>query len=126
MKTCLWLVFLTLTAWSESGKTLLNYAGELRLSESQRGQLSTSVEDFVQRSGDLRSQMQRAENEVATQTRQRKSLGELRISIEKAEDLRTQLRFNDVVTSRKIRQILTPEQWAHWQRIKRTNNGGQP
>lgn len=125
MKALLLSVALAGMAWSDPGKTLLDYQSELQLSQAQSAQLKTDLTFFVSHSNELRQQLQQAEKLVSQQTASQAPLPQLQSSVEHAEDLRTQLRFQDVTTSRKVRTLLTPEQWERWQQIKRKNSGGK-
>lgn len=107
------------------GKTLLDYTNELHLTSEQSAQLKTDVLFFVQHSEELRRQMQAAERLVSQQIEHHAPLEQLQQSVSRAEDLRTQLRLQDVTTSRKLRRLLTPEQWVQWQQIKQKNSGGK-
>ena len=125
MKLALLVAALSASAWATPGKTLLDYCDQLQLSSAQRSQLQSDVTFFVKHSNELRQQLQQAEKVVSRQIVSQAPLAGLQASLEKAEDLRTQLRFQDVTTSRKVRLLLTPEQWQQWQQIKQKNTGGK-
>jgi hypothetical protein len=107
-------------AWSQPqvGKTILDYGPQLGLDDGQMGQLRTTVTTFMERSASLKKQLKTAESVVASQTQKRLGIDKIRQSVEASEEIRTQIRLNDVVTSRKIRTILTVQQWAQWEKIK--------
>ena len=112
----------TYPAWAAPGKTILDYTSELHLSSEQSAQLKTDLLYFVKHSDELRQQLQNAEKSVSAEIQSHASLEQIQKSLERSEDFRSQLRFQDVTTSRKIRRLLTPEQWQQWQEIKRKNS----
>lgn len=125
MKRLLLLLVLTWPALAAPGKTLLDYASELHLSAEQNAQLRTDLLFFVEHSDELRRQLQEAEKQVGQQLQSHAPVPQLQQSVAKAEDLRTQLRYQDVTTSRKVRTVLSSEQWGQWQQIKQKNSGGK-
>ncbi|MFN8611874.1 MAG: hypothetical protein U0931_30295 [Vulcanimicrobiota bacterium] len=125
MRKLLILLALGLPAGAVPGKTMLDYSDELHLSAEQSTRLKADLVFFVKHSDELRTQMQQAEKLVVQKIQAHAALPQLQQAVAQAEDLRSQLRYQDVTTSRKVRALLTAEQWAQWQQIKLKNSGGK-
>ncbi|GMU56132.1 MAG: hypothetical protein AMXMBFR33_52780 [Candidatus Xenobia bacterium] len=131
--TLLILVALSLLASAQTpqpaqkkSKTLVDYQSELGLSDTQVADVKRTLELFKSEIKAYRSQLLETEQSLAARVKAGGSIEEIKADLRQSSDLHFQLRYLDVVTSRKVEAILSPDQMARWREIQQKKRGQAP
>ncbi|MFN8611523.1 MAG: hypothetical protein U0931_28510 [Vulcanimicrobiota bacterium] len=99
-------------------KTVLSFSKELNLGTEQRAQISQAL-------GDLRDQMLSCQQKnlalqkaLSQLLRNHAPLPEIRKKFEEISANEVDAKMADVITARKIQDVLTPEQFENWKAIQ--------
>lgn len=127
--TVLILVALSLLASAQTpqpakkSKTLVDYQSELGLSDRQVADVKRTLDLFKSEIKAYQSQLVETERSLAARIKAGAPIEEIKTDLRQSSDLRFQLRYLDVVTSRKVEAILSPDQMARWREIQQTKRG---
>jgi Spy/CpxP family protein refolding chaperone len=131
--TLLILVALSLLASAQTpqpaqkkSKTLVDYQSELGLSDTQVADVKRTLELFKSEIKAYQSQLLETEQSLAARVKAGGSIEEIKADLRQSSDLHFQLRYLDVVTSRKVEAILSPDQMARWREIQQKKRGQAP
>lgn len=130
--TVLILVALSLLASAQTpqpatkSKTLVDYQSELGLSDRQVADVKRTLDLFKSEIKAYQSQLVETERSLAARVKAGASIEKIKADLRQSSDLHYQLRYLDVVTSRKVEAILSPDQMARWREIQQTKRGQAP
>ncbi len=99
-------------------KTLVDYRSQLQLTDQQIADIKTTLTNFQKSILSQRQQLQRQEAEFQNLLRERAALAEIKKKLREIGETRFQLRYQDVLTSRKVEQILSASQLEQWRSIQ--------
>ncbi len=99
-------------------RTLVDYQTELGLSDEQVADVKRTLDRFKSEIKAYQSSLVETEQSLVDMINQGGSIQEIKARLRQSSDLRFQLRYLDVVTSRKVEAILTAEQMARWREIQ--------
>lgn len=95
-------------------KTLVDYRAELKLTDDQVARIQAVLREFGEQLGSGRKKLEQAEQAVAQAISRHEDLKVVEARLRAAEALRMEMRYLDVVTSRKVEGILTVAQLEAW------------
>lgn len=116
----------------ERMKTIWDFREELSLSREQEGRIREQLRHFEKELVRLHARQRVVEQEIQTLVEQNASQEALRGKLRESAEIQVEIRLEDILTARQIRQILTPEQLNRWKKIqrdllkKKAANGSNP
>ncbi len=125
MRVILLLALLMATAWAEP-KSLVDFRQELKLSDRQVEAITSTLQRFQEENVTLRFKLGVAERETASLVERRGDLAAIKANLKQASDLEYQMRLLDLETSRRVEEILSPEQLKRWQAIQSKERRRKP
>ncbi|MCE7870076.1 hypothetical protein DYH09_06825 [bacterium CPR1] len=111
---------------AQKSKTLVDYQSELGLSDTQVADVTRTLDLFKSEIRAYQSELVKTERSLAARVRAGGPAEEIKADLRKSSDLHFQLRYLDVVTSRKVEAILSPDQMARWREIQQKKRGQAP
>lgn len=102
----------------KSVKTMLDYRAELGMTDSQVKDLTETLKSFQQTISEHRSGLQAQEKEFRKLLSENAPLSDIKAKLRQISDTRFHLRYADVLTSRRVAEILKPEQMKKWREIQ--------
>ncbi|MEW6283000.1 MAG: hypothetical protein AB1758_30585 [Candidatus Eremiobacterota bacterium] len=106
-------------------KTLVDYKQELGLSDQQIQDVVATLNQFKTELEAYQQKLVAAEKDFQKLLEQHADLEAIKAKLRESADLRFQIRYLDVVTSRKVEAILSPEQMSKWREIQKKNQAEQ-
>lgn len=110
-------------AWAEDSgrrkvKTLVDYRSELALTDQQVEDIGAALKAFQATLTEQRKLQKQYESEYAKLLAERAPLDQIKQKLRQVTDTNFQLRYADVLTSRKVESILRSDQLAKWRAIQ--------
>lgn len=99
-------------------KTLVDFRTEIGLSEEQVQTVNKTLELFKTSLKTYQDKLLANEKELQILLAQKADLERVKTALRLSSDLLFQMQYLDVVTSRKVEAIMTPEQLKKWQDIQ--------
>ena len=99
-------------------KTMVDYKKELNLSDSQVNDITLALKSFQDTVNQQKALLQRYEKDYSNQLKSHAPLPEIKQKLKQLSEVRFQLRYADVVTSRKVEKILSASQMKAWKLIQ--------
>lgn len=99
-------------------KTLVDYKTELTLSDAQVSQIQDALKTFRTTIVEQRKLLSQFEGEYSKLVAEKAPLEQIKQKLRQVTDTNFNLRYADVLTSRKVESILTDEQLARWREIQ--------
>lgn len=99
-------------------KTLLDYQSELGMSDKQVEDIKKTLQEFQENMVKLRKAWIGSELAYKKMIEEHASLDDIKKQLIQNANLRANMRFYDVVTSRKVEGLLTAEQLKKWKSLQ--------
>jgi septal ring factor EnvC (AmiA/AmiB activator) len=99
-------------------KTMIDYKDELDLTEEQVKEVRTALLSFQTTVKQLRATLAQSEKDYKQLVKEEAPLSDIKSTLRTIADARFQLRYADVVTSRRVSDALTDQQMAKWREIQ--------
>ena len=99
-------------------KTMIDYKDELGLSEEQVKEVSTALLSFQATVKKQRAILTQSEQDYKQLLQDEAPLADIKSKLRTIADTRFQLRYADVLTSRRVSEALTDEQMSKWREIQ--------
>lgn len=99
-------------------KTMIDYRDELGLSDEQVKEVSTALLAFQSAVKQLRTNLAQYEQDYKKLVEEEAPLADIKSKLKQIATTRFQLRYADVLTSRRVSEALTDEQMAKWKEIQ--------
>lgn len=109
-------------------KTLVDYKTELSLTDKQIADIRDALKNFQVTIVEQRKLLTQYEGEYSKLVAEKAPLDQIKQKLRQVTDTNFNLRYADVLTSRKVESILTPEQMTKWRDIQAKVRGsaGKP
>lgn len=109
--------------WAEPGKprkvkTLVDYKAELSLTDTQIKDIQEALKAFQVTIVEQRKLLKQYEEEYGKLVSEKAPLDQIKQKLRQVTDTNFNLRYADVLTSRKVESILTVEQMTKWRDIQ--------
>jgi hypothetical protein len=122
-------VFSSGAAWAQDGsgqkappkkkiKTMVDYQKELGLSDEQVAEVNASLVSFQETVTAQRAKLAQYEKEYKILLQNEAALADIKSKLRQIADTRFQIRYADVLTSRRVSNALTDEQMDKWREIQ--------
>lgn len=128
MSIALILLSLSGAAWADGNspkepakktvKTMLDYKDELGMTDDQVKEVSDALKSFQVTINEQRSALQTEEKEFKELLAANAPLSDIKAKLRQISDTRFNLRYADVLTSRRVSDALKPEQMKKWREIQ--------
>lgn len=125
MNRALWTVvllclFATIPSWAEGRKvkTLVDYKAELSLTDAQIKDVGEALKNFQTTVTEQRKLLTQYEGEYSKLVSERAPLDQVKQKLRQVTDVNFNLRYADILTSRKVESILSADQLAKWRDIQ--------
>ena len=115
----------TAEAHKESVKTLIDYRAELGLEEAQVREIKDALTSFQVTVKTQRAALVQQEKEFKQLLLSEAPLSDLKSKLRQISDTRFNLRYADVLTSRRVNDALSEEQMKQWRAIQEKVRGGK-
>jgi hypothetical protein len=99
-------------------KTLVDYKAELSLTDQQIKDIGDALKAFHKTISEQRKLLVQYEGEYAKLVADKAPLDQIKQKLRQVTDTNFNLRYADVLTSRKVEGVLSPEQLARWRDIQ--------
>lgn len=99
-------------------KTMIDYKNELGLSEAQVNSVRDALVGFQKTIKTEREALAQQEKEFQSLLQAEAPLADIKAKLRQISDTRFNLRYADVLTSRRVKEALTPEQMEKWRAIQ--------
>ena len=99
-------------------KTLVDYKTELSLSDKQIAGIREALKNFQATIVEQRKLLTQYESEYSKLVAEKAPLDQVKQKLRQVTDTGFNLRYADVLTSRKVESILTADQMAKWREIQ--------
>lgn len=105
-------------------KTLVDYKMELSLSDTQVDEIKKALKSFHTTTTEQRKLLSQYEAEYSKLVSERAPLEQVKQKLRQVTDTNFNLRYADVLTSRKVESTLSAEQLTKWRGIQSKVRGG--
>lgn len=99
-------------------KTMLDYKDELGMTDDQVKEVSDALKSFQVTITEQRTALQTEEKEFKELLAANAPLSDIKAKLRQISDTRFNLRYADVLTSRRVSDALKPEQMKKWREIQ--------
>ncbi len=99
-------------------KTIFDYKQELNLNDRQEQDIKTILTDLNKEVRVTRAKLTLIEVELTDLIKQEGDLEQIRKKLKDASDIQVALRMADIVGTRKIHKILSPDQLKKWRELQ--------
>lgn len=99
-------------------KTMIDYKEELGLSDTQVNEVREALLGFQKTVKEQRQALAQQEKEYKELVQKEAPLSDIKSKLRQISDTRFQLRYADVLTSRRVSEALSPEQMEKWRAIQ--------
>lgn len=99
-------------------KTMLDYRAELGMTDEQVKEVSEALKSFQATVSEQRAALQKQEGEFKALLAADAPLSDIKAKLRQISDTRFNLRYADVLTSRRVSEALKPEQMKKWRDIQ--------
>lgn len=103
---------------SKKVKTLVDYKAELGLSDKQVADIGAALKSFQTTMVEQRKLLMKYEGEYSKLVSDHAPLDQVKQKLRQVTDTNFNLRYADVLTSRKVESIMTGDQIAKWRAIQ--------
>ncbi|MBF0523207.1 MAG: Spy/CpxP family protein refolding chaperone [Candidatus Omnitrophica bacterium] len=105
-------------AQAPAAKSIFDYQQELNLTDKQVESLKKSMADFRTQMSDFQQKMAALRQDLTAAIRDKAPIKDIRKKAEKIGSLQVDATMADIETSRKIEELLTPDQLNKWKVIQ--------
>ena len=99
-------------------KTMISYKEQLNLSDAQIKEIETALTSYQATVTQQRTTLGTLEQEFKSLVQGKAPLPDIKSKLRQITDTRFQLRYSDVLTSRRVSDALSTEQMAKWREIQ--------
>lgn len=112
---------LILPSWAQDPpkpKSLTDFKAEIGLSDEQVAAVTATLDQFKTQLKAYQDKLVANEKDLQLLLQQKADIEKLKTTLRTSSDLAFQMQYLDVVTSRKVEAIMTPEQLKKWHDIQ--------
>ncbi len=113
------------TADQPTKQTIFDYKDELKLTDKQEGEIRQILADLNREVQIAGAKLTILKYELEDLINQDDKLDQLKKNLQEEATLRANVRFADLVATRKINKVLSPDQLAKWRKVQDASRTSQ-